>query len=395
MSEWKECTIGDLGTVVGGATPLTSNSLNYENGKIAWITPKDLSNYNERYISHGERNITEAGMASCAAQLLPKHSVLFSSRAPIGYVAIASNEVCTNQGFKSVIPNKKVDYLFLYYLLKYNKDKIEGMGSGTTFKEVSKKTMEQVKVRVPVDILEQQKIANILDSLDAKIELNNQINRNLEEQAQALFKNYEENKAYCERKICDVAEINPDSYRAKDNWSFVNYLDTSNITQNAISEIQYIDLTVEKLPSRAKRKVVLNDIIYSTVRPNQRHYGIIGEVKRNMLVSTGFAVIRSKNALVSNEYLYLSLIQNDIVERLQQIAEQSVSTFPAIKPSDIGDCLVKIYAESDSILLNNQLSFIFKEILQNNQENKHLAILRDSLLPKLMSGEIDMANITD
>ena len=183
MSEWKECTIGDLGTVVGGATPLTSNSLNYENGKIAWITPKDLSNYNERYISRGERNITEAGMASCAAQLLPKHSVLFSSRAPIGYVAIASNEVCTNQGFKSVVPNKSVDYLFLYYLLKYNKDKIEGMGSGTTFKEVSKKTMEQVKVRIPVDILEQQKIANVLDSLDSKIELNNQINRNLSVQA--------------------------------------------------------------------------------------------------------------------------------------------------------------------------------------------------------------------
>ncbi len=179
MGEWKECTIGELGDVVGGATPLTSDSRNYENGKIAWITPKDLSNYNERYISRGERNITEKGLSSCASQLLPKHSVLFSSRAPIGYVAIASNEVCTNQGFKSVVPNKNVDYLFLYYLLKYNKDKIEGMGSGTTFKEVSKKTMEQVKVHIPIDVLEQKKIANILDSLDSKIELNNQINRNL------------------------------------------------------------------------------------------------------------------------------------------------------------------------------------------------------------------------
>ena len=104
---------------------------------------------------------------------------MFSSRAPIGYVAIASNEVCTNQGFKSVIPNKDVDYLFLYYLLKYNKDTIEGMGSGTTFKEVSKKTMEQIKVRIPKDISVQRKIAGILDSLDSKIELNNQINRNL------------------------------------------------------------------------------------------------------------------------------------------------------------------------------------------------------------------------
>ena len=179
MSEWKECTIGDIGTVVGGATPLTTDSRNYDKGNIPWITPKDLSDYHERYISRGERNITETGLKSCATQMLPKNTVLFSSRAPIGYVAIASNEVCTNQGFKSVVPNKDVDYLFLYYLLKYNKEMIEGMGSGTTFKEVSKKTMEQIKVCVPKDISVQRKIAGILDSLDSKIELNNQINRNL------------------------------------------------------------------------------------------------------------------------------------------------------------------------------------------------------------------------
>lgn len=179
MSEWKECTIGDIGTVIGGATPLTTDSRNYDNGNIPWITPKDLSDYHERYISRGERNVTETGLKSCATQILPKNTILFSSRAPIGYVAIASNEVCTNQGFKSVIPNKDVDYLFLYYLLKYNKDTIEGMGSGTTFKEVSKKTMEQIKVRIPKDISVQRKIAGILDSLDSKIELNNQINRNL------------------------------------------------------------------------------------------------------------------------------------------------------------------------------------------------------------------------
>ena len=114
MTEWRECTISDLGTVVGGATPSTKDSSNYDNGNIAWITPKDLSNYQDRYISCGERNITEKGLSSCSTQLLPRHSVLFTSRAPIGYVAIAENEVCTNQGFKSVVPNKDTDYLFLY-----------------------------------------------------------------------------------------------------------------------------------------------------------------------------------------------------------------------------------------------------------------------------------------
>lgn len=129
----------------------------------------------ERYIAQGERNITEAGLRSCSAQLLPKHSVLFSSRAPIGYIAIAACEVCTNQGFKSIIPNNDVDYMFLYYLLKFKKGEIENMGSGTTFKEVSAGAMKNIQVRVPAEKSVQIKIAKILSSLDDKIELNNRI----------------------------------------------------------------------------------------------------------------------------------------------------------------------------------------------------------------------------
>jgi len=189
MEEWKECTLSDLGTIVGGATPSTKDSSNYENGSIAWITPKDLSTYTERFISHGERNITEKGLKSCSTQLMPPNSILFTSRAPIGYIAIAKNEVCTNQGFKSIVPNKDTDFMFLYYLLRYNKDNIENLGSGTTFKEVSGSTMRNVPVKVP-PLPTQKKIAAILSSLDDKIEMNNKINTNLEQQAGALFKNW-------------------------------------------------------------------------------------------------------------------------------------------------------------------------------------------------------------
>ena len=179
MADWIERKISDIGTVVGGATPSTKKPENYEDGKIAWITPKDLSTFTGRYIERGERNITEVGLRSCSTQLLPKNAVLFSSRAPIGYVAIAANEVCTNQGFKSVVPNENTDPLFLFYLLKYNKDKIEGMGSGTTFKEVSGSTMKNIVVNVPADKGVQEKIASILGSIDNKIEENEQINKNL------------------------------------------------------------------------------------------------------------------------------------------------------------------------------------------------------------------------
>lgn len=179
MGNWKTCTIADIGTVVGGATPSTKKTENYDGGSISWITPKDLAGFSGRFISHGERNITEAGLNSCSTQLMPKNTVLFSSRAPIGYVAIAGQEVCTNQGFKSVVPNDNTDYMFLYYLLKYNKEKIEHLGSGTTFKEVSGNTMRSVEVRVPESIDEQKRIASVLSVLDSKIENNRDINDNL------------------------------------------------------------------------------------------------------------------------------------------------------------------------------------------------------------------------
>ena len=178
MAEWIDCKISDIGTVIGGATPSTKKIENYENGTIPWITPKDLSTFSGRYIQRGERNITEIGLKSCSTQLLPKNTVLFSSRAPIGYVAIAENDVCTNQGFKSVIPNADIDPTFLYYLLKYNKEKIESMGSGTTFKEVSANTMRNIVVGIPKDKKVQEKIASVFDSIDSQIEENENINNN-------------------------------------------------------------------------------------------------------------------------------------------------------------------------------------------------------------------------
>lgn len=179
MAEWKKCKISDIGQVIGGATPSTKNPLNYKNGTIAWITPRDLANFSGRYISHGERNISQVGLDSCSTKILPKHTVLFSSRAPIGYVAIAANEVCTNQGFKSVVPNENTDYLFLYYLLKYNRDNIIHMGSGTTFKEVSGSVMKNIVVDVPIKLDVQRKIGRFLNIIDEKIEVNNEINKNL------------------------------------------------------------------------------------------------------------------------------------------------------------------------------------------------------------------------
>lgn len=124
MTEWIECKISDIGTVVGGATPSTKNPENYERGMIAWITPKDLSTFSGRYIERGERNITETGLKSCSTQLLPKNTVLFSSRAPIGYVAIALYFACKKHGLEKYVTKddgevEKEPYGVIYYTDKY------------------------------------------------------------------------------------------------------------------------------------------------------------------------------------------------------------------------------------------------------------------------------------
>lgn len=148
-SKWVSGTISDLGTVIGGSTPSKAKPEYYTETGIAWITPKDLSVNKSKFIAHGENDITELGLKNSSAVIMPKGTVLFSSRAPIGYIAVASGEVTTNQGFKSIVPNAEIGTAFVYCFLKHNLPIIEGMASGSTFKEVSGSTMKNVPAIIP------------------------------------------------------------------------------------------------------------------------------------------------------------------------------------------------------------------------------------------------------
>ena len=148
-SMWQIGTISDLGTVVGGSTPSKTKPEYYTDNGIAWITPKDLSINKSKFISHGENDITELGLKNSSATVMPKGTVLFSSRAPIGYIAIASDEVTTNQGFKSVVPYSEIGTAFVYFFLKRSLPVIEGAASGSTFKEISGSAMKNIPAIVP------------------------------------------------------------------------------------------------------------------------------------------------------------------------------------------------------------------------------------------------------
>lgn len=147
---WKVGQLSDICEIVGGGTPSKSHPEYYCKRGIAWITPKDLSVSKSKFSSRGSEDITSDGYKNSSAKLMPRGTVLFSSRAPIGYISIATNEICTNQGFKSAVPGI-AGTGYLYYFLHANTDKIESKASGSTFKEASGSLMKALEVIIPAD----------------------------------------------------------------------------------------------------------------------------------------------------------------------------------------------------------------------------------------------------
>lgn len=179
-------------------------------------------------------------------------------------------------------------------------------------------------------------------------------------------------EAWRKIRLGDACKTNANSYSPKEEWDFVNYLDTGNITNNRIDSIQFIDVRSEKLPSRARRKVKKDSIIYSTVRPNQRHFGIIKSQPEHFLVSTGFAVIDVDANVLDADFLYYLLTQAALVEALHAIAEQSTSAYPSIKPSDIEDLEIEIPDLATQKKIADVLGSMDRRITQNTGINNNL-----------------------
>lgn len=394
MTDWKTCTIGDLGMVIGGATPSTKKAENYDDGTISWITPKDLADFSGRFISYGERNITKQGLKSCSTKLMPKHTVLFSSRAPIGYIAIANQELCTNQGFKSVVPNDDTDYKFLYYLLKYNKNKIENLGSGTTFKEVSGSTMRGIKVSVPASIEEQRKIASILSLLDDKIEKNTEINKNLEQQAQALYREMFVNTTNDHRRTCRAEEyfdiaIGKTPPRKEHQWFTTN---PSDVTWVSISDMgscgTYISRSSEQLTQEAVDKFNIKVVPSNTVLLSFKlTIGRIAITHGEMTTNEAIAHFKTDKPFI-NEYLYCYLRDFNY-----QTMGSTSSIAIAVNSKIIKAMPFVIPADDEISRFHSVVGPMFEQILNNQLENDSLADLRDTLLPRLMSGELDVSNL--
>ena len=246
------------------------------------------------------------------------------------------------------------------------------------------------------DIKEQQKIVDAYNSITKRIKIKQKINENLEKTAQCLFdKNFKEYNKFYEKEdlktlpadwkyaiVGDFCKDNIKSISSSNELKEILYLDTGSITNNKIDDLQTISER-DGFPSRAKRMIYDNDIVFSTVRPNLRHFGIIIKPAKNMIVSTGFSVLHNNSDRVSNEFLYMWITNDATLSFLQSIAENSVSTYPSINADDIMN--IKIIIPTDNILseLNEVFRKTFLMIDYNNQEITKMQELKQLVISRI------------
>lgn len=386
MINWRRMKLGDISEVVGGGTPSTKN-YDFWNGDIPWLTPKDLSGYNFRYISKGERNITKLGLQNSSARMLPKETVLLTSRAPIGYVAIAQNDICTNQGFKSIVLQEGYCSEFFYYLLKNNIDYIVGMASGSTFTEISGTQVKNLEFTIP-PLEVQRKIAGVLGALDDKIELNNQINNNLEQQAQALILDYIQ---HTEEKMPLgnlITFTNGFAFKSSDYLPSGTYkiITIKNVQDGSVDSQGASCL--DELPEKLSKDCCLciGDVLLS-LTGNVGRVGIVTE--ENLLLNQRVAKINSKDSnLLPFVYFYMRLpaMKTEMENISKGTAQQNLSPVETLK-------LEISFDREKATELSQTLKTFYDELIFNTIQNQNLTALLDTLLPKLMSGKIDVDNV--
>lgn len=408
MSKWDIKRIMDVAEVVAGGTPNTKTP-EYWNGDIGWITPADLSGYSFRYIKNGSRNITEAGLNSSSACLLPINTVLLSSRAPIGYVAIAETELATNQGFKNLVCNdKQADYRFIYYWLHLNTETLKNFASGATFPEISANTLKKIKITLP-DLPTQKHIADILSAYDELIEANNRRIELLEQAAQELYKEWFVRFRFPGHEKAKFQNGLPEGWSVVKLGDYVDIKGGKRLPEGkslcgAKTEHPYIrirDITLSKFIFLNESFEYIDnetfDIINRfTVNTNDILISIVGTIGAIACVGRslkGANLTENCVKLVNIDYF-----TNDYIYHFLN----SDAGKGAIQAGVVGATQPKlpIYNIKRIKILKPQIDLIDKfttmiepmnqEIMNMMDHNKNLVAQRDLLLPRLMSGKLEV-----
>ena len=385
MNNWKKVTLNDIGKIVTGKTPKTKNT-EFWNGGIPFVTPADLQK--SKHIFSTERTVSHIGLNSVKGATLPAGAVCVSCIGNLGYTALTTQKSVSNQQINSIIPNSDFDNDFVYYLMKSLWDEFKNLeGQSTTLSILNKTLFSKIEVLVPEKVT-QQRIAQLLSSLDDKIELNAQINHNLEEQAALIFADWLQG---CNESVA-IGDLSTNilDYTPINN-GFVRLLNSSDVTEGVFPDIQLVPNA--NLKGHFKKRFQLGDILYSEIRPRNHHYGFVLFDASEYIASTRLMVIRALDYKVSPAMLYQYLLLPNVEAEFILKTESRSGTFPQGNYADIASIKIPYAPVKAQNEVSSTLTKIRQTIANNQLENRQLSELRDALLPKLMSGEIDVSEV--
>lgn len=383
--------LSELVDIIGGGTPKTSVS-EYWNGNIPWISVKDFNNDN-RYVYETEKSITQAGLDHSSTKVLSRDDIIISARGTVGELAMISKPMAFNQSCYGIRAKKSINNTFLYYLLKNSINKLKLITHGSVFDTITRDTFSQIEIDLP-SLEIQKQIASILSALDDKIELNNKINENLEQQAQAFFTDLFITNAKLEWKTGTVSDLGDvvgggtpskkvEEYYTNDGIAWITPKDLSNDKSKFITHGE-TDITDLGLAKSGATLMPRGSVLFSSRAP----IGYIAIADGQVSTNQGFkSIVPFDN--VGTAYVYYFLKENlSAIENVasgstfKEVSGGTMKNFPAVIPDD--DTLAK-FKQFCSPLLEQQRALEY--------ENRYLASLRDTLLPKLMNGEIDVSEV--
>lgn len=426
--EWREYRIRDIAEIVGGSTPSTADPANFD-GDVPWLTPKDLSVPHDRYVSKGERNLSRKGLNNCSAKLVPAGTVLLTSRAPIGYVAIAKNPIATNQGFKNLIIKPGFDSEFVFYWLKGHVEELQRHASGSTFQELSGSALAQICIRIP-PLPEQRAIAHILGTLDDKIELNRRMNETLEGIARAIFKSWFVDFDPVRAKIdgrwrkgeslpglpAHLYDLFPDSLvdselgmipkgwrvmRAGDALKAVGGGTPSTSKPDYWNGGEYCWATPKDLAGLAAPILLDTERKITEAGLSQISSGLLpeGTILMSSRAPVGYLALSAVPVAINQGFiamvchgpvsnLYTLNWCHFKMDEIKQTA--SGTTFAEISKAAFRPILMMVPEERVMQIFTEKVQPFYSAIRKKLEQSRTLAALRDTLLPKLISGELRM-----
>ena len=389
MGEWKEYKYTDLATIIGGGTPKTSVP-EYWNGEIPWLSVKDFVSVT-KYVYDTEKHISELGLLNSSTKLLEKNDIIISARGTVGAMAMIPYPMCCNQSCFGLRGNSIVDKNFLYYLTRTKVDELKKSAHGSVFDTITRETFNNLQCLVP-PLQSQQKIGNFLSSLDSKIELNRQINDNLEQQAQALFNYYfidtpELLGGFSIGSLADAANyvngLAMQKYRPSNGEKGLPVLKIKELGQGKIDSSS--DFCSNEIDSYYK--IYDGDVIFSWSGTLMVKIWCGGECGLNQHL---FKV----SSKTTPKWFYYFWTKHHL-DNFIRIAKDKAVTMGHIKREELGKA--KILFPNTCVMkkLDTLIAPYIEQIIEKECEIKKLALLRDALLPKLMSGELKINDINN